>query len=146
MSVLRIICVGNRYVQADAAGPAVYARLRAAALPPGVELVDGGLGGLDLLRLAEGAERVVFVDQVSGFAAPGEVVELPGAEAAATAGPHYDHAAGLAYLLRVLPAVCAGPPPEVWVVGIEGSADAAAVEAAAAASLRLALEGQPLQG
>jgi Ni,Fe-hydrogenase maturation factor len=38
----RIICIGNRHVAGDAAGPQVYERLRERALPPGVELVDGG--------------------------------------------------------------------------------------------------------
>ena len=48
-AAVRIICVGNRLVAADAAGPQVHDRLAGRPLPPGVELVDGGLQGLDLL-------------------------------------------------------------------------------------------------
>jgi hydrogenase maturation protease len=130
----RIICVGNRYVPEDAAGPQVYERLRGRALPPGVELVDGGLGGLDLLSLVEDAEQVVFVDAIAGDAPDGTVVVLDADEAAATAGPRYDHAAGLAYLLRALPAVCAGRVPRVQVVGLAGPNG---VDRAAALALQL---------
>jgi hydrogenase maturation protease len=139
----RIIGVGNRLVAGDAAGPAVCDRLLAGALPPGVEVLDGGLAGLDLLRWIEGCERVVFIDGVCGFAAPGEVVVLERAQAAAAAPGGYDHAAGLAYLLQVLPAVCEGAVPEVRVVGLEGSGGEAQIERAAALALALAVEKTP---
>ena len=60
--VRRIICIGNRYVPADAAGFRVHRRLTGLTLPPDVELIDGGLAGLNLLRLLEHVDRVVFVD------------------------------------------------------------------------------------
>ena len=36
-------------------------------LPAGIELIEGGLAGLNLLPLLERGGRVVFVDAVSGF-------------------------------------------------------------------------------
>jgi hypothetical protein len=96
---------------------------------------------------------VVFVDAVAGYGPPGTVVLLEADEAAATAGPRYDHAAGLAYLLRALPAaglayllralpaVCAGRVPRVQVVGLADAGAASAslqgVDEAAALALRL---------
>lgn len=132
----RIICVGNRYEPADAAGPRVFDRLRSRELPTGLEVIDGGLAGLDLLRFFEGADHVVLVDGVCGFAAPGDLVVLEAEEVAALAADRYDHAAGLPYLLRALPAVCAGRPPRVQVVGIEAPATERAVDAAARLALR----------
>lgn len=142
----RIICVGNRLVAEDDAGPRVYERLAEMALPPGVEVIDGGLAGLDLLRLVEGAEQVVFVDAVHGFAGPGGVRVLEAEEVAATAGSGFDHGVGLAYLLRVLPRICAGPVPRVCLVGIEGRAGSESVEAAAALALQMveASSGSPV--
>lgn len=134
----RIICVGNRHVPGDDFGPRVYDCLAAQAVPAAVDVVDGGLGGLDLLRFLEDGRRVVFVDAVAGFAAPGGLVLLGGAEVARQCTGGFDHAAGLPYLLRVMPAVLDSPPPAVNVIGHEGAASARTVRAAAQLALRLA--------
>jgi hydrogenase maturation protease len=138
--VRRIICIGNRYRPDDAAGPAVHDLLEAAPLPPGIELVDGGLRGLDLLPLVEGCERVVFVDQARRLGRPGSVHVLTADEAAGGAAG-FDHAAGLPYLLGCLPHVCAGAVPEVLVVAVEEGGGGGAVAAAASLATRLAAGG-----
>ncbi len=138
----RIVCVGNRLRPDDAAGPSVFDQLSVTNLPADVEVVEGGLAGLDLLRVVEGSDRVVFVDQVSGAVAERGVAVLKAEDVAACAPAAYDHAAGLPYLLRVLPAVCAGPVPEVLVVGVAGTPDACSIERAAELAVRLAC-GEP---
>jgi hydrogenase maturation protease len=142
----RIICIGNRLVGEDAAGPRVHTRLQRLALPAGVELVDGGLGGLKLLPLLERVERVVFVDSVlDGARAP--VAAMNAAEVAALARGPLDHAAGLPYLLRVLPAVCDGPAPDVVVVGVESNVDdERTLDEAALLALRLAVDREGNEG
>jgi hydrogenase maturation protease len=132
------VCVGNRWVAADAAGPRVYDRLSAEPVPPGVEIVDGGLGGLGLAPLAEGVERVVFVDAVQGFGAPGDVVVLEGPALDAVAAEPFGHGAGLGWLLRTLPLVCEPPVPQLVVVGLEAPVDEGAVVRGARAALRAA--------
>jgi hydrogenase maturation protease len=132
----RVICIGNRWVGADDAGPRVYDRLCGASLPSGVEVIDGGLGGLALAPLAEGAERVVFVDAVSGFGAPGAVVVLRGPALEGVGEERFGHGGGLGWLLRSLPRVGDGAAPEVVVVGLEGPADEGGVARAAEAALR----------
>ena len=138
-----IICIGNRFVAADAAGPLVFDVLRETALPEGVEAVEGGLAGLNLLPLLERGGRVVFVDAVRGFAGPGEVVLLDARETAGAAGrPHYDHGAGLAYVLAVLPQVADGPlPEEMFLVGLEGECCMETIERAARLSAAVAAHG-----
>ena len=136
-----IICVGNRHLASDDAGPRVFDALAAAPLPRNVEIVDGGLGGIDLLWLVEGRRRVVFADCVSGFARPGEVVVLRRERAARNAAGGYGHGAGLAYLLHMLPAVCEGSMPEVLLVGVEGCADVRAIGQMAALCRSIAAHG-----
>ncbi|MFH1723435.1 MAG: hydrogenase maturation protease [Elusimicrobiota bacterium] len=136
--IRRIVCVGNRLLPTDDAGPRVYDLLSRRALPAGVEIVDGGLSGLDLLRCVEGAERVVFVDSVQGFARPGEIVTLEAEDLSRHEAPEYGHSDGLAYLLNALPAVCEGKVPELALVGVEGAADGRGLRAMADASVRLA--------
>jgi hydrogenase maturation protease len=135
--VKRIICVGNSLLAADAAGPAVHARLAATPLPEGVALCDGGLAGLDLLREVDGAERIVFVDTVTGFAGPGEVVSVDRETAVLRTAPTYDHGAGLVYLLRLLPALLGPALPPIHLVGVELPAGEAAFEEAARRALEL---------
>ncbi|CUW39306.1 putative hydrogenase maturation protease [Magnetospirillum sp. XM-1] len=132
----RIICVGNRLVPGDDLGPRVHDLLAGSALPVGVELVDGGLRGLDLLRAVEGAARAVFVDCVEGFAPPGEVVTLARGEVADLADGAWGHDAGLPYLFAMLPLACDGEMPEVTLIGAGHPAE---VEAVAARALKEAL-------
>ncbi|MGE5547668.1 MAG: hydrogenase maturation protease [Solirubrobacterales bacterium] len=140
----RIICIGNPLIPGDDCGPRVFERLSRSTLPATAELVDGGVMGLGLLPYFEDGRRVVLVDAVSGLAAPGAVAlfdctEILGRECDAA----YGHAGGLPYLLGVLPAVIDGPLPEILLVGLEGPAAEAAIEAAAHLCLTLANGERP---
>lgn len=133
----RIICIGNRFLDHDAAGPKVFDALSRERLPEGVDIVDGGTAGLNLLGLVDGVERVVFVDAVNGFLPHGGVTVMKPHEVPPPAAV-YDHGAGLPYLLSVIPQTCDRAPGSIFLVGIEGAADAGVIAEAAAASLRLA--------
>jgi len=140
----RIICIGNRFVQKDGAGLAVLAGLEEMQpLPAGIELVEGGLAGLNLLPLLEQGGRVVFVDSVNGFTEPGEIVLLDYREILRTVDAgHFDHGAGLAYILAVLPRVCDGQmPEEIVLVGLEGEYTEQTIERAARLSVGIAAHG-----
>ncbi len=114
-----IICVGNRFVESDSVGPRVYEALARRDMPEDVSLIDGGLMGLDLLRFVEGARRVIFVDALNGFALPGRPIVL-GLRRSLEGWPaRYGHDGGLAYLLRMLPALCGDRLPEIALVGAE---------------------------
>jgi hydrogenase maturation protease len=138
----RIICIGNRYVERDAAGAKVHDRLRDRGVPEGIDLIDGGLKGLDLLRFVEGAGRVVFVDAVEGYLPRKGVVVLDAKEIIDVSGRRFDHAAGLGYLLSALPAACGGALPEIAVVGVQGETDGTLIEEAAVRSLELVTGAQ----
>lgn len=137
----RIICVGNRFIKEDAAGPLVYDHLKNKPLPSDVELIDGGLAGLNMLRFIPGADRVIFVDATDGFESSSPVFIVDIDDASPYADAIYDHSAGLAYLLLVLPHVHEGKLPEIYLVGIEGVADPPKIAEAAALSIRVAQRG-----
>ncbi len=142
MATTAVICLGNRFVPGDDTGCRVFDCLRGSAIPQDIEIFDGGLCGLDLLRLVEGKNRVVFVDAVAGVTDAGDSVVLSGEQVAAYAG-RYGHGAGLPYLLRLLPQVCAAPLPEIMLVGAEGALDEPAVRALAERSMEVAIHGTP---
>ncbi len=143
-TITRIICVGNRFRPEDSAGPMVYDRLLCGKLPSGVEVIDGGLAGLDLLRFTQGADRLIFVDAVNGFRPSGGVLVLNGEDAARNADKVFGHGAGLAYLLRVLPEIHEGEVPGIFVIGIEGNPDPDKISKAADMSLEIATQGKKI--
>ncbi len=138
----RILCIGNRFVGGDDFGLRVYDTLAGMERPADVEIVDGGLAGLNLLRYLEDGLQVVFVDAVSGFAPTGEITIIDGDIIARQATGRFGHEAGLPFLLHILPAVVDNPPPRIRLIGCEGEASDGAVLDAAHLSLQLALEAR----
>lgn len=140
-NTVTIICAGSRLTAEDGAGPMVYDYLAAQDLPPAVQLIDGGLAGLDLLRFIDQAARVILVDSIAGFNPDTEVMALTLDEVlAATSAPSFSHGDGLGYLLHALPELYPDRTPEVHVVGIQGTPEPALIRQAAETSLHLALE------
>ena len=139
---MRIICIGNRYRPEDSAGPLVYDQLVSGGLPEDIDVIDGGLAGLNLLRFMKDADRVVFIDAVNGFRPAGGVIILDTEDASRHSDTTFGHGAGLSYFLRVLPEVLDGKLPEIFVVGIEGITDPDKILKAAKMSLKIAT--QPL--
>lgn len=68
---LRIIGVGNPLMADDGLGIAAAERLAALVWPQGIEVLDGGTGGLTLLDLFAQARGVILLDAVAMGAAPG---------------------------------------------------------------------------
>ena len=139
-----VICIGNRYVAEDAAGLLVFDRLQTMCpLPEGIEIIEGGLAGLNLLPMLEQGGRVVFVDAVKGFGAAGGVVLLDQQELQESVSqPHFDHGAGLPYVLAVLPKVYEGElPEEIFLLGLEGECTIEMIERAARMTVAVATHG-----
>lgn len=68
-----VLGVGNILLKDEGVGVRVIERMRRLKLPPGVRLMDGGTGGLDLLELFGQAHRVIVVDAVRGGGEPGAI-------------------------------------------------------------------------
>ncbi len=104
MSKIKVIGVGNPLMGDDGVGIAAVVRLSTTALPEGVEVIDGGTGGITLLHLMEGARRVVFVDAVDMGRCPGSIVRFAGHEILDRGQPGFGglgHATGLVEVLAL---------------------------------------------
>ena len=117
--MIRVICIGNSLLPQDYAGPLLYQRLKLLSLGESVELIDGGLQGLNLLRFFENCHRVILIDNVCGYRSEPGIIHLQGEQIQAAINSHFDHSAGLAYLLPLLPKLL-DQMPEIDLLGIEG--------------------------
>lgn len=72
----RIIGIGNPLMGDDGLGIEAIERLRRLPLPPDIELVDGGCGGLTLLQLLEECERALIIDAADFGQSPGDIRRL----------------------------------------------------------------------
>ena len=71
-------------------------------LPPGVEVVDGGTLGIELLPIVEDAGSLILIDAARFPGQPGAVGAFRGAELAGSYGGHVSpHQAGAADLIAV---------------------------------------------
>ena len=76
-----VIGLGNPLMGDDGAGLAALARLREDwVLPEGVELVDGGTWGMNLLPIIEGCPCVLLLDAIDAGSPPGTLTVLERAE------------------------------------------------------------------
>ncbi len=142
-----IIGLGNPLRGDDGVGPRVVAELRRRELPPGVEAVDGGTGGLDLLRMLEGWDRAVVVDAAEIGQEPGRFIRFtPGEPLLMEAKGRFSlHDAGLAEVLS-LARVLGHPLPPLVIFGMQperigwGEGLSPAVEAAIPALVEAVLQ------
>lgn len=118
---LKIICIGNRFHPQDSSGPRIFDQLQTRQLPEQVQLIDGGLGGLNLLGCLEEADKVIFVDSVTGFLPNGGTTIVDNPIEHLHVDDDFNHDAGLGYLLRIAPMVLDGPMPKVTLLGVEGN-------------------------
>lgn len=68
-----IVGIGNVLCRDEGVGVHVIEELRKLDLPDGVELHDGGTGGLDVLEILEGFDRAIIIDAVRSGMQPGEI-------------------------------------------------------------------------
>ena len=69
---LTVLGLGNRLLGDEGVGLHVLERLRQTPLPDGVQLVDGGTGGLDLLPYLQESAMVLVIDAADMRLSPGE--------------------------------------------------------------------------
>jgi hydrogenase maturation protease len=72
-----VLGLGNLLQRDEGFGLAALKALQGAiGNPPGLELIDGGVMGLDLLPLVETSRCLLILDAVNTARPPGEIVEL----------------------------------------------------------------------
>lgn len=117
-----VLGVGNLLLKDEGVGIHAIRALAGRDLPPGVELVDGGTAGFDLLPLLMGADRIIIVDALRGGEPPGAVYRLTPADCLPQqerqAGPISLHDLGILDVIRTLE-VLEQRTPEVVIIGVE---------------------------
>ena len=63
--MIRIICIGNRFAYPDNFGIVVYKKLKQLKLN-NIEVVEGGIGGLNLMPYFEDDAKILIVDWGEG--------------------------------------------------------------------------------
>lgn len=69
---LTVLCLGNLLLADEGVSLHILSRLRDVPLPAGVQLIDGGTGGVDLLPYLEESAQVLVVDAADMRLPPGE--------------------------------------------------------------------------
>lgn len=130
-----VLGLGNLVMQDDGAGVRVVQHLVDwYRFPEGVELLDGGTLGLDLLPKLEGVARLLVVDAVDHGTEPGQLVRLAGNDVpVALATKVSPHQMGLKDLLAVSE-LQGNLPGEVVLVGIQPGATEMGLELSPAVS------------
>ncbi len=113
-----ILGVGNILMGDDGLGVHIVRHIEESGvdLPRGVELLDGGTAGYDLVGLVKDFDRIVIVDALRAEDAPGSVYRFSPDDAAAVSGRWSTHDAGIMDVVRALDLM--GLQPEIVFVGI----------------------------
>jgi hydrogenase maturation protease len=138
--------VGNLVHTDDGVGIHAIRRLQAdSRVPEGVDLIDAGTFGLELLAYLESCSRLLLLDAVDVGEPPGTFVRMAGEELLRLPGGASVHQLGVADLLTTLPLIFEAPP-EIVLLGIQpestdwGAELSPAIAAALAALVDAAVE------
>ena len=117
---ITLIGLGSLLMRDEGVGvQAVRALEERYALPPELEVVDGGTAGLDLLPYIEGRDRVLFVDAVNFGKEPGYLGILENEAIPAIFGPKGSlHHLGLMDVLAAAQLLEVAPR-EICLIGIQ---------------------------
>ena len=109
---VRILCLGNPLHGNDRIGFEVFNRLQQQALPCGVELIDGGTGGMTLLPFCRDCQHVLIIDLVKSDDSDGTVRLYRDLDALLCdqATNRGEHGGDLATLVKMLPVYLSHPP------------------------------------
>ena len=112
-----VLGLGNYLLSDEGVGVHVANELLRMSLPAGVEVIDGGTGGFELLRHAHGKRKVIIIDCLNAVAPAGTIARLELDELESHVvrqfSPHQGGVHDLVAFLRAL-----SPAPEVLVYGI----------------------------
>jgi len=117
---ITVLGIGNILLSDEGFGVrAVEELLRRYRFPAGVQVLDGGTLGMDLLRFLTGTQRLLVIDAIAGDGPPGTFYRFAGDEVQAYFREKVSlHELGIKDVLAVL-ASTGRPVAEVVVIGIQ---------------------------
>ncbi len=114
-----VLGLGNLVHSDDGVGVHLIDRLLSdPRVPPGVELLDGGTHGLNLLSRISGLRRLLVVDAIDVGEAPGTLIRFEGAALQGLPGKPSVHQLGFADLMAAMQ-LLGGTPEEIVVLGVQ---------------------------
>jgi hydrogenase maturation protease len=113
-----ILGIGNIILKDEGIGVHVAQKMQQMSLPPDVEVLDGGIKGLDLLDFIEDREKVVVVDAVKAGAPPGTLFRFTDKDLAGKKGT-LRSAHGIDFSDVIAIASFMGKKPDIVFLGIE---------------------------
>jgi hydrogenase maturation protease len=115
-----ILGLGSSLRGDDGVGPAVIEWLDRQGVPSGVETIDGGTSGLDIVSILMGRERAIIVDAANVGQAPGKWLRFTpdAAQLKGNATTLSLHSAGFAEALA-LGAALNVLPPTIIIYGVQ---------------------------
>jgi hydrogenase maturation protease len=118
MRKVLVLGIGNLLRSDDGLGVHIihYMEESGAALPAGVELLDGGTAGFDLLGLIEHYDKIVIVDALKADDKPGSIYRFRPEHAVETRSRFSLHEVGIMEVIRVLKIMDRNP--EIEFIGI----------------------------
>ena len=113
-----ILGIGNLLLSDEGVGVHAIHCLAKRELPPGVDILDGGTSGTDLVDHLEGRTRVIVIDAAAGDGPPGTVYRCEARDLLEQEGSLSLHEFGLADSLHMAEQLgCA--PQRVIVLGVQ---------------------------
>jgi hydrogenase maturation protease len=122
-----ILGIGNILLKDEGIGVRVAEKMKEMQLPSDVEVMDGGVGGLNLLYCIEGRKKVIVVDTVKAGAPPGTLFRFTDNDLGAKKG-FIRSAHGIDFSDVVAIARFQGNKPEIVFLGIEPEELSASLE------------------
>lgn len=118
-----VLGLGNLLLADEGVGIHAVRELQKRALPPEVDVIDGGTAGLSLLDLMQGYKRVIIVDAVDAGEEPGTILRFSPQEVAsgAQAFPMSLHQAEVLKVLE-LATYLGQPLPPIVIYGVQPQA------------------------
>jgi hydrogenase maturation protease len=114
-----VLGLGNILLSDEGVGVRVVETLRARYHLPGVEVLDGGTAGMDLIDVIAGRRHLLIVDAVKDGGRPGSLLRLTGADVKPFFRQRLSpHQLGLPDVLAFLELMDAAPA-SLTVIGIE---------------------------
>jgi hydrogenase maturation protease len=113
-----ILGIGNLLLSDEGVGPHAVRLLAGREIPPGVEVLDGGTSGADLVDHLEGRAKVIVIDAASGAGPPGTIYRCEARDLMEQGDALSLHEFGLVETLRMADQLgCA--PGRVVVLGVQ---------------------------
>lgn len=118
MRSVLVLGIGNILMSDDGLGVYVVNQMKESGitLPEGVELVDGGTSGYDLMSVMMNREKIVIVDALKTDDSPGSVYRFTPEYAVESGSSISLHEVGIMDVIRMIGVM--GFNPEIEIIGI----------------------------